>query len=137
MKKDWKINVPKYHKKRSKLIGKSRFGGTKIEVRRGPGGVWDGSWAVLSVWIAFLVFVVGLGCVLWAKRRQLGPNLGPKMEPKSNKNRCQNAYKKSMRLGPPFLVYFVGFWDGKRGQVATKMGPEIDIAVKAKNPKII
>ena len=55
--------------------------GPQIEVRRGPGGVWDGSWAVLSVWIAFLVFVVGRGCVLWAKRRQLGPNLGPKMEP--------------------------------------------------------
>ena len=117
-------------------------------VNRGPGapksrsrGVPEGSGTGLGPSCAFasllLVFVEGLGCVLWAKRRQLGPNLGPKMEPKSEKNRCQNAYKKSMRLGPPFLVYFVGFWDGKRGQVANKMGPEIDIAVKAKNTKII
>ena len=43
---------------------KIEVGGPKIEVQRGPGGVWDGSWALLRVWIAFLVFVEGLGCVL-------------------------------------------------------------------------
>ena len=66
---------------RSKIHRKSTSKGTKIEVWRGPGGVQDASWAVLSVWIAFLAFLVGLGCVLWPK---------DKMEPKSHRNRCQN-----------------------------------------------
>ena len=33
------------------MNGKSRFGGTNIEVRRGPAGVQDASWAILSVWL--------------------------------------------------------------------------------------
>ena len=52
-------------------------------------------------------FLVGLGCVLWATRGQHGRNLGPKMEPKSHKNQCQNGGKKSMRLGWAFYVFWI------------------------------
>ena len=54
-------------------------------------------------------FLVGPGCVLWATRGQHGRNLGPKMEPKSHKNQCQNEDKKSMRLGWAYEVIFSDF----------------------------
>ena len=59
--------------------------------------------------VDFFYFSVGPGCVLKAKKRQLGPNWGPKMEPKSHQSRCQ----KLMRLGLPVLTYFSGFGEGK------------------------
>ena len=45
---------------------------------------------VLGPETVFFALLVGLGCVLWATRGQHGRNLGPKMEPKSHKNQCQN-----------------------------------------------
>ena len=77
-------------KNQSKIDPKSTNNLPKIDL----GGVLGASWKHLGTLDApktvFFALLVGLGCVLWATRGQHGRNLGPKMDPKTHQNRCQN-----------------------------------------------
>ena len=87
---------------------KSSFGGFKIEVQRLPRGVWGAfsvSWARGRV----------LGAVSCRKSSNHGPNLGPKMEAKSLKNRKKNRWTKTMPFKIDFWFDLDGFWERAHG----------------------
>ena len=79
----------------------------------GAGKIDPGS--VLRLKTVCFVFLVGPGCALCTTSSQHDRNLGPKVEPKSHKNQCQNEDKKSMRLGWAYEAMFLSF--------GTQLGP--------------
>ena len=74
--------------------------------------------------------LVGQTGPTWA---QLGPQDGAQIAPKS----MPKLMSKIDASWTSIFGVFFKIWEGKRGQVGTKMEPKIDIAGKAKKPKII
>ena len=99
--------------------------GPKIEVRRGPGGVWDGSWALLRVCITFIDFRGGSWVRLVGQKTPTWPQLGPQDGAKIAQKSIQKSIKKLMHLGIAFWADLGGFWEAKWSQVGTKIASEM------------